>query len=38
MKKILENDVTEWGIMWTYTIENFGSLEEKDLIADGKNK
>jgi E3 ubiquitin-protein ligase HUWE1 len=24
MKKILENDVTDWGITWTYTVELFG--------------
>ena len=38
MKNILEKDVTDWGITWTYTVENFGTIEERELIEGGKNK
>ena len=38
MKKILENDVTHWGLMWTYNVDNFGTVEERELVPGGKNK
>jgi len=38
MKKILENDVTHWGLNWTYTVENFGNIEERELVPGGRNK
>ena len=38
MKKILENDVSDWGICWTYTVELFGQVEEKELVPGGKLK
>lgn len=38
MKKILENDITDWGLYWTYNVDNFGRVEERELIEGGKSK
>ncbi|CAD8063012.1 unnamed protein product [Paramecium sonneborni] len=38
MKKILDENVTDWGIYWTYTVDNFGKLEERELVEGGKQK
>lgn len=38
MVKILKNDVTDWGIYWVQTVDNFGKLEERELVEGGKMK
>ena len=38
MKKILENDVTDWGVYWTYDHDNFGKIEGRELVEGGKTK
>lgn len=38
MKKILEENVNNWEIYWTYNVDNFGKLEERELIEGGKAK
>jgi hypothetical protein len=35
LKWILENDVTDFGIVFSYQADNFGSLEERELIEGG---
>jgi E3 ubiquitin-protein ligase HUWE1 len=30
--------VSEWGINWTYSVELFGQVEERELVQGGKNK
>lgn len=32
MKEILESDVTDLCLQWTYNVDNFGTVEERDLV------
>lgn len=35
MKQVVENDITGWGIYWSYDYEEFGVQKKKDLIPGG---
>ena len=37
MKNILENNVDSWGLTWVQTVEQFGKVEERELVPNGRN-